>query len=436
MRLELTYTQPQLDIFFGSKARRVIIPKGRRFGATRGAAHACIEWSLEGMPILWGDTVHGNIERYWERYFQPALRASNIDGRLDKISKVARIGSGYIDFRSADRPENWEGFGYRKTILNEAGIILQNPYIYTNAVLPMLADYPDSELFALGVPKGRELRDGRMHPFYMLWCKAEAREYGFWGKRYSSYDNKLLSAEQLAELEDEIRAMDPTQVDQEIYGQFIQPGVHRPFAFNFSEEKHVVPCAQQARHVYIAVDFNVEPFCLIYAHIWQDHAGHHVHIIGEESIGEATMEEMARRIRARVPVMSSIYMTGDRGGTARRLGLRSNASMFDDLIRLCGIYVQQLKLPANPTHIQSRDDVNYLFAHHPDLRIDPSCKNLIRDLRVVGVDEYGSIIKKDRSIISQQADLLDCLRYLFWTYLSDWKKTHTSRHVLPGHRQV
>lgn len=79
MSIRLTYTQQQLDIFFPkAPARHTIIPKGRRFGATRGASHACIQWAIEGMPILWGDTVYGNITKYVERYFQPALKSNNI----------------------------------------------------------------------------------------------------------------------------------------------------------------------------------------------------------------------------------------------------------------------------------------------------------------------------------------------------------------------
>jgi hypothetical protein len=169
MRLHLKYTQPQLDIFFPAEpARHTIIPKGRRFGATHGAAHACIEWAAEGMPILWGDTINSNISRYVERYFLPAMKANNIAPEWNDQKKVLKIGKGWVDFRSADRPENWEGFGYRKIVLNEAGIILADPYLYTNAVRPMMLDFADAELFALGVPKGKRLRDGKEHPFFSM----------------------------------------------------------------------------------------------------------------------------------------------------------------------------------------------------------------------------------------------------------------------------
>ena len=41
---------------------------------------------------------------------------------------------GVSDFRSVDRPENIEGFGYDKAFLNEAGIILRDEYLWYNAI--------------------------------------------------------------------------------------------------------------------------------------------------------------------------------------------------------------------------------------------------------------------------------------------------------------
>ena len=55
-----------------------------------------------------------------------------------------------------------------KIFLNEAGIILKNNYLYTNTILPMLMDYPDSQLIAAGVPKGKIKKDGTEHIFYTL----------------------------------------------------------------------------------------------------------------------------------------------------------------------------------------------------------------------------------------------------------------------------
>jgi len=225
--IEFQYTPSQAESFFDipDSIKYVIITKGRRWGATQGAEKACIEWLLEGKKILWGDTVNGNIDRYFERYFVPDLKAGNIQYNYSRQDKKLLIRNSYIDFRSADRPENWEGFGYAYIFLNEAGIILNNPYLYTNAVLPMLMDSPKSKLIAAGVPKGKFCRGlknkDKEHPFYTIYKAAVNNTPGYKLHQFTSYDNPLLSKEQIQALEKEIGRMSAAMVDQEIYGKFV-----------------------------------------------------------------------------------------------------------------------------------------------------------------------------------------------------------------------
>src|SRR5690554_5106545 len=173
MNLNLKYTENQVKFLFEHKkgVRFVLVPAGRRFGKTKGIANASIEWMLEGKKILWGDTISGNIDRYVDRYFKPELKKSGLEYTYSTQKKVLSldVAKGYIDFRSADRPENWEGFGYDIILLNEAGIILKNDYLYTNAVLPMLMDSPGSKLIAVGTPKGKETKSGKEHRYYSLY---------------------------------------------------------------------------------------------------------------------------------------------------------------------------------------------------------------------------------------------------------------------------
>lgn len=223
--LHLQYTENQIKFLFKHKptAKFIIVPAGRRFGKTKGCANACIEWVLEGKKILWGDTISSNIDRYVERYFKPELLASSIDYTWSTQKKVLQfnMSSGYIDFRSADRPENWEGFGYDIIILNEAGIILKNEYLYTNAVIPMLMDNPNSLLIAVGTPKGKTIKENKEHRFYSLYKRAKDNDPTHELFQFSSYDNPFLSQTDIKELEEEMRIMNPQMVQQEIYGEFV-----------------------------------------------------------------------------------------------------------------------------------------------------------------------------------------------------------------------
>lgn len=223
--IDLQYTENQLKFLFGHKAnvRFIIVPAGRRFGKTKGCANASIEWMLEGKKILWGDTISSNIDRYVDRYFKPELIKSKIDYTWSTQKKVLQldISNGYIDFRSADRPENWEGFGYDIIILNEAGIILKNEYLYTNAVIPMLMDSPNSILIAVGTPKGKITKENKEHRFYSLYKRAKENDPTHELFQFSSYDNPFLSQTDIKELEEEMRIMNPQMVQQEIYGEFV-----------------------------------------------------------------------------------------------------------------------------------------------------------------------------------------------------------------------
>ena len=225
MKLDLIYTRQQNEIFWklAPEDKFIVVTKGRRFGATQGGMQFVIEEALDGKANLWGDTINSNIDRYFERYGKPLLVKGGIPFNFNSQQKKLTFpfSDGYIDFRSADRPENWEGFGYHNIILNEAGIILKNDYLYTNAVLPMLIDHSDSRLFALGVPKGKQTKTGTEHKFYTLYRNALAQKKGYKLLSYTSYDNRFLNAEDVASLETEIRDMNPIMVMQEIYGHFV-----------------------------------------------------------------------------------------------------------------------------------------------------------------------------------------------------------------------
>ena len=101
---------------FNNKNNTKIVAKGRRFGLTSGAALYFIESMLSGRKNrgLWFDTVHGNIDRYVERFFLPLLQQipSNLwkwRQQRKEMEFTTGQGKAYIDFRSADSPESAEG---------------------------------------------------------------------------------------------------------------------------------------------------------------------------------------------------------------------------------------------------------------------------------------------------------------------------------------
>ena len=211
----LTYTPWQKEVFFENTARFTTIEKGRRVGFTKGIANATIEWLLEGKKVLWVDTITSNLQRYYERYFLPELKA--LPKELYKFhaqDKKLSIGEGYLDMRSAERPENIEGFGYDIVILNEAGIILKDAYLWDNAIRAMLLDNPKSRAFIGGVPKGK-------NRFYDLAKRGMSGDKDWKNYQISSFNNPLLKKEQIDEMVAELGGIDSDVVRQEIYGEFL-----------------------------------------------------------------------------------------------------------------------------------------------------------------------------------------------------------------------
>src|SRR3990167_2026028 len=427
MEINLTYTADQEKIFFdwqqGIKYK--IVRKGRRSGLTKGAANAFIDYMIQGItPLLWGDTVLGNIQRYFERYFEPELKNNNIPYTWSSQSKQLKIGQSYCDFRSEDQPQNWEGFGYKIIFLNEAGIILKNKYLYTNAVLPMLMDYPDSKLIAGGVPKGKKTKEGHDHVFWKLWQRGEKHPENYQLYALSSYDNPFLGNEDVRLLEDEINAMSPAMVRQEIYGEFIDAAILNPFATSFDLHKHVDDVfIREELPLFLSIDFNLNPFALIAAHIYADAEGIHCHVVDEVEIKQGSIEKMITEIKNRYGRwFPTLQITGDYSGSRRDIGQVDNASYYDQIERAIGLRSSQIRLYPNPQHSNSRADVNKVLFSFPDFKIARNCKNTIFDFQNVECDAFGSIIKRNRNDLAQRGDYLDTERYLINAFLHDWIK--------------
>lgn len=227
MKLSTKFSRAQNNYFFGDHGKYRIMTKGRRVGFTHGAANFCIEHGLEHEHrILWGDTIQTNLDRYVERYFLPCLKQlPPRHWNWNAQKKEMRILGTLIDFRSAERPENWEGFGYHRIILNEAGIILKGErgrYLWQNAVLPMTADYEDCIVFFGGTPKGRTDKDGSDCLYYQMAKRADAGDKGYYHVNVPTTENPFINAETVAEVIAELPE-GPIR-DQEAYGKFVDAG--------------------------------------------------------------------------------------------------------------------------------------------------------------------------------------------------------------------
>lgn len=421
----LEYSESQSNLFFPDNffPKYTIAPKGRRGGLTKGAANAFIEyglsedfWFLPKGPIyiLWGDTIRGNIDKYYERYFYPELKKipSSL-WRFQSQAQVLKVGRLTMDFRSADRPENWEGFGYHIIFLNEAGIILEDEYLFKNAVLPMLVDFPDAKLIAAGVPKGKRHKEGQ-HRFYSLYLEALKDPNKYRILKFTGKNNPFISREELEEIG---RVMDDMTRLQEIDGEFVDI-TEKKFLYAFNEEKHIIDAYNPNPHLPIicSFDFNKDPMTCI---IGQNTDIRTVYIFDEIQMFSGSTPEVCDIIRAKYNQWDQyIDVTGDATGRNRSSMVRGDQNHYRIIKTQLGLRDDDLKVEkTNPAHSDSRILCNSVL-QNANVFITKNCQTLINDLHLANVDETGKLIK------DQQTGLhfFDGFRYMLGCCFKDFIK--------------
>ena len=174
----------------------------------------------------------------------------------------------------------------------------------------------------------------------------------------------------------------------------------------------------------ISMDFNMNPFCLIFSNVFRRGDQIVTNIFDSWSIKEGSIPEIVEKLKSH-PVysrrLSNCYITGDFSGTAGNISVKGNKSNFEQLKNQLGLAKSQVVLTPNMRHADSRALCNYMMYMKDTfiLNISPSnCGDVIRDMQTVEYnEEQKKIIKADRSKQEQHSDLLDAFRYLVHNFL-------------------
>jgi len=415
MAIDLNYTPAQELVFFpATPVRFTIVAKGRRAGLTRGAAQAFCETALTvktPQRFLWGETIFSNVQRYIDLYFRPILDKLpdgvwNWSPRLMQMT----IKNTVIDFRSADTPENWEGFGYNLIYLNEAGIILRNPDLYKKTVLPMLMDFPDSKLIAAGVPKGKKIKGGAAHPFFELWEKADGTLPNYVRHKFGTRSNPYLSEIDIAEVE---AGLDELTRLQEIDGEFTD-STDNPYLYAFETTKHtgvaIEPDAMLP--IWLSFDFNIEPNSCI---VGQKPTLQKGRVIEELSINGGTEEVCDRLVVKYAHWINKglVFVTGDATGKNRN-SISGELTNYKIIRKALKLRDYNMKVRTSNMEVKaSRILCNSILAKG-DVQIAVGCKQTIADCQLANVDGSGDLIK------DTGMHKLDCFRYILEAWFPDF----------------
>jgi hypothetical protein len=183
-RVKIDFRYPSfLREAIDSEEKYLCVAAGRRTGKTYNFVMWLIE-ELLSTPKLKGlhvDTTQANIVKYFDRYYFPMLKPIIHLCKWDKQKYVLTLpNQSYIDFGSAERPENLEGFNYDRAILNEAGIILKKESLWTNTLRPMFKG-EHTKVRIIGTPKGKNLYHKLFNRYKSF--KFAAYDSPFWDKK-------------------------------------------------------------------------------------------------------------------------------------------------------------------------------------------------------------------------------------------------------------
>jgi phage terminase large subunit len=208
-----------------------------------------------------------------------------------------------------------------------------------------------------------------------------------------------------------------SRLECDMYGRWGVEQIQNPAIRNFNESRHVGKAVRNPSYPLIfSVDFNVSPLICLVAQEYRA-PEHKIRIVEEIRIEHGTTQDLVNIIRAKYTPfeLTRAIFTGDASGMNRTTAaIASNWQQLDKAFKLG----RRLIIPrANPKVLESLELCDYVFALHPDLLIDESCKTLIFELLYSEKDDNG-IIKKNRSKEEQRSDALDCLRYFFNTFFN------------------
>jgi phage terminase large subunit len=192
-----------------------------------------------------------------------------------------------------------------------------------------------------------------------------------------------------------------------------------PFMHSFNPDHHVGNVEYNANlPVFLSVDFNVNPLCMIAAHVFKEGNKVNVQVFKEFEIKRGSIPLLIDTINQSFPTKSMIRLTGDAGGVRGDIRFRDNITIFDQILKDCNFSIKQLTIKGNPQHNNSRADCNKVLSNPLyDVKIDRQCYGLVRDMRIVNCDSKGHIIKSNRKNVSEQADFLDTFRYLIHNFV-------------------
>lgn len=213
-----------------------------------------------------------------------------------------------------------------------------------------------------------------------------------------------------------LKNLDKVTYRRLIEGDWSAFAVDKPFAYAFSEQKHVGKTLFNGdKEILLSFDWNVDPITCVAAQLYEDR----IEFIQEFSLSNSNVYEICAVIKARFP-FAVFLVTGDSTGRNRSALTRGNLNYYTIVQSELNLVDTQMQQPSvNPAVSDRRTLLNSILQNFKVIFDEENCPKTIRDMRYVEVDDFGEI-KKNRTSDTTKSDLLDAASYLLCTFMSNF----------------
>lgn len=195
-----------------------------------------------------------------------------------------------------------------------------------------------------------------------------------------------------------------------------------PYAFAFDRRKHVSdpergvshPGLNRREQLLLSFDFNRNPMSCLVSQLY----GNHLYVLEAIKLPKSGVEGICNHILTYYP--GCLYViTGDYNGNNESSLFAEQVTHYKLIKQYLSLSDGQLKVSPNPKQVKNSTHINNVLAWFPITIHAEKARGLVFDLENVKRRADGTILKEDRDKPDQQADLLDCFRYLVNAFL-DW----------------
>ena len=191
-------------------ARFIVIDAGRRWGKTRLGVALCTEAGLRGQRAWWVGPTYPTASVGWRPLLHLAAQIPSAPLPMRTTRTVNYPGGGWVQVKSADKPESLRGEGLDLVVIDEVAHIPRFEEVWEQSLRPALSDRQGRAIF-ISTPKG-------YNHFWDLYSQAEMHTE--WAAfQHPTWDNPFIAETEIEAARQQL----PSLVFRQEYGaEFVQ----------------------------------------------------------------------------------------------------------------------------------------------------------------------------------------------------------------------